>query len=178
MYSPVFKGPIEGYVVNHLRKNLWKLAGTHDHCDAMQEAYLVFMRVSDRYPQMDTPQHFMALFKTAWERHFIDLSHKATKSRNIQGWTDLGHDNPPDSIGELENSGYLLTLLRQAPAEVLLVLNLCLNAPQELLELAARAWEAKGSKGEVLLCRMLGLPEDSAPIQTTKEYLSHKSDPV
>lgn len=184
MYTPKFKGEIEGYVVNHLKRNLWRIASTHDHRDAMQEAYLVFMRCCDKYPQTDTPQHFMALFKQAWTNRIIDLSAKSTKARAMVSAEVEGLDGDyfdRDVVGELDNAGYLLTLLRQAPAEVLLVLNLFLNAPKEVLDLATATWEQQGRRkgGESkLLARMLGLPEGSDPIKATRDYFLDTDRPV
>lgn len=182
-YLPEFKGPVEGYVVNFLKRNLWRVARTHDHEDAMQEAHLVFLRTAARYPMVDTPQHFMALFKTSWANEFHDLSVGATEARRLVSDANPDDDETAQAyseiVGELDNDGMLAVMIRQAPTEVLMVLNLFLNAPTELLELARAAWRRSGryqSDGDQAASRMLGLPPGSTPITTTKEYFGQ--DPV
>lgn len=181
-YVPEWKGPIEGYVVNFLSKQLWRVRPLLEHDDAMQEAYLVFLRTAARYPLMDTPQHFMSLFKTSWSNEFHDLSRKATKARTAISMTDLrGADEDgetltaPEAVGETDNMGALSLMVKQAPREVLLVLNLFLNAPGELLELAQTTWRAQGkynAGGERWAEKVLGLPQGTAPLQKTEDYFT------
>lgn len=185
-FIPEFNGPIEGYVVNFLAKNLWRVKTTHTHDEAMQEAYLVFLTIVTRYPNLDTPQHFMALFKTAWDNHFHDLSKASTTARTATPASQLTHNmdgeeqemNLDRFIGETDNSGFLAVMVKQAPKEVMMVLNLMLNAPQELLELAQRTWRTNGkyrADGERLTEKMLGLPPGTEPLRQTKEYFTHKN---
>lgn len=175
MKPPVFKGPIEGYVVNFLTKNLWRVARTHERDDALQEAYLIYMRCCQKYPDVDTEKHFMALFKTAWVNHFTDLANKDTKVRtsSVVGLGTEADSYAQGAVGELDNSGALVTMLRQAPREVVMVVNLFLNAPQELLELATCTWAA-GGRGKSTetdhVAKMLGLPQGTDPLGATKAY--------
>lgn len=179
-FTPTFEGPIEGYVVNYLTKHLWRIQRTHTRADAMQEAWVVFLRVAEKYPALDEPQHFMALFKTAWANRFTDLSHTATANRqehNVSNATDEMAEAFPDMVGSLDNDGMLRTMIRQAPQEVLMVLNLFLSAPQELLDLAFSTWRAQGRLnpgGRKHIAAMLGLPEGSDPIKDTEDYFTHK----
>ena len=160
MYIPEFKGPIEGYVVNSLKRNYWRIAETHTREEAMQEAWVVFMRCCSRYPIIDTPQHFMSLFKQAWANQLTDLGKQSTKHRAlVPEPEDEAGNKMFEAVGETENAGYLAVLVEQAPREVLMVLNLFLNAPTELLELAAQAWTAQGKRrvdGNAMIARLLG----------------------
>ena len=64
------------------------------------------------------------------------------------------------------------------PREVLLVLNLFLNAPQELLELAFATWRKSGkyrADGDKAVARMLGLPPDAQPMSRTESYFTNSS---
>ena len=74
IYFPKFEGAVEGYVKNFLKKNLWRVAATMEFEDAMQEAYLLFLILKEKYGPTDTPQHFMGLYKSSWARRFNDLS--------------------------------------------------------------------------------------------------------
>ena len=180
MYSPKFEGPIMGYVANSLTGHVWKVAPLYDRDDLMQEAYLVFLRCASKYPALDEGKHFMALFKTAWSNHMILLARKATKNRFTVSEAQLDRDDGSEwrreAPGDLDNEGLLRTMVRQAPSEVLMVLNLFLSAPAELLELATTTWSSQASRGadpNEFVCRALGLPAGSKPIEQVREYLSH-----
>ncbi len=176
-HLPEFKGPIEGYVVNFLKKNHWRIAATHDREEALQEAYVVFLRTAARYPLVDGPAHFMSLFKRSWANEFNDLSVKATYARQMVS-EHLFEDGEEatwtrDSVGDLDNDGTLAVMVRQAPAEVVMVLNLFLSAPQELLELALSTWRKNGrykADGDKAVAKMLGLPEGATPVTNTQKY--------
>lgn len=172
-----FEGVVEGYVVNHLKKELWRISPTHAWEDAMQEARLIFWRCRVRYPDIQEDKHLMALFKTAWTHHFTDLAKKASAGRHVVCASDLelDEDQSPawDLAGSPDNEGLLLLMIKQAPAEVQTVLSLFLSAPAELLELAAQAWRASGKKkaeGNKMINRCLGLPEDRDSIGEVHRY--------
>lgn len=178
-YIPEWKGPIEGYVVNFLAREMWRVKRTHTFDEALQEAYIVFLRTAARYTMVETPEHFMALFKTSWANEFTDLSNKATAARQLvpeMVMTDEeGEQYRREVAGDLENDGMLAVMIRQAPKEVLMVLNLFLNAPQELLELAMETWRRQGkyrADGDKAVARMLGLPADSKPVTQTQDYFA------
>jgi hypothetical protein len=182
-YQPEFKGPIEGWVVNHMTKNYWRVAKTMPREDLLQEAYVVFLRCKRNYANkgvVTTPQHFMALFKTAWTNEFTSLSVADTNSRFIVAdTTDYGDGAVTlDSMGETDNDGSLAIMVRQAPREVLMVLNLFLSAPQELIDLALGSWNINDRRGKAgsskRVCQMLGLPEDLDVLKMTEEYFSHR----
>lgn len=179
-YVPEFKGEIEGYVVNSIARQAWRVAPLHDHEDLKQEAFIVFMRCAARYPILDEAKHFMALFKVAWANHLNDLSRKASRVRETQVLEADRAIDPAeralDEIGDLDNDGKLRTMIRQAPREILLVLNLFLNAPTELLDLATRAWEQSNRKApgadNVMVSRLLGLDPTENVLQRTHDYFA------
>lgn len=180
MYTPEFNGPIEGYVMNWIGREYWRLKRTHEREDVKQEAYLVFLRCTSKYPIIDTPQHFMALFKTAWSNHVNDLSEKATKARALVPETHLdaedGSEWRREAMGETDNAGALTLMVQQAPREVMMVLNLFLNAPQELLELATKAWASQGHRnphGNMMINKMLGLPADVDSLGKVNDYFKN-----
>lgn len=172
-FTPEFKGPIEGWVVNQLEREYWRVQSTMTRMDVMQEAYIVFDRVRRTYEgKIKEPKHFMSLFKTSWTRHFTDLSVTDSECR-----TASVAESYADSAGELENEGYLRTLVRQAPAEVRLVLTMFLNAPQELVDLATSSFQRVGRGGQRAadnrrVASLLGLPEGSTPLDAVEGYLS------
>lgn len=181
-YQPEFKGPIEGWVVNHMTKNYWRVASTIPREDLLQEAYVVFLRCKRNYTdqgRVKSPQHFMALFKTSWTNEFTNLSLADTNSRFLVSENkDYGDGEVTmEAIGETDNDGSLAVMVRQAPVEVLMVLNLFLSAPQELLDLALSSWNINDRRGRTgsskRLCKILGLPEHLDVLRMTEDYFSH-----
>lgn len=181
-YTPEWKGPIEGYVVNYIAKNGWKVAAMMDREDAKQEAYLVFVKCRERYQVEDAP-HFMALFKTSWHNRFLDMAEKDMDHRACMvpdvpassggDFEERGHAE--GRAGDLENEGLLRIMVREAPEEIRMVLSLFLNAPQELLEHALGDWRPQGNRscrdgGSGRLNKLLGLPEGRDTMQAVRDY--------
>ena len=181
-FKPEFKGPIEGYVVNGMRANFFRIERTHTREEYMQEAYLVFLRVKSKYEgKVEEPKHFMSLFKRAWANELNDLANKATQERMFVAMPttydeDGQRGNEIEPVGDLDNDGALATLIRQAPKEVAQVLNLFLVAPQEVLDLALQSWREKDrrcSNGRsAQICRLLGMDPRVDVMGRVEEYFS------
>lgn len=166
-YIPRFEGAIEGYVVNFLRTNYWRVQGSMEFQDCMQEAHWLFLKLADRYGVLDTPQHFMGLFKRSWHNHFTNLSITDTKLRAEVSDSQLVDEAGESTyvrlveqlVGDTDCSGQLLILLQQAPADVRTVLSFFALAPQELVDAAFESWHKSRRKkagGNNMLCQLLG----------------------
>lgn len=182
LYLPRFEGPIEGYVTNFLRREHWKVAASMEVEDAMQEARLVFLKCASRYGLTDTPQHFMALFKTAWGRHFLDLARQDSDARKVITYSHTAiaeeGEDPLEVLdlvpGDLDAEGYLMTLLKEAPRDVITVLSFFMAAPPALAKAAGEAWTGKGRKqqdGNRMLCEILGFPSGTDVMGSVESYL-------
>lgn len=147
--------------------------------DVMQECVCVFLRCKRKYAVRE-PQHFMALYKTALSNAFNDWSTADTEDRVlVYDVREREDDERPliisEPIGELQNDGYLATMIRQAPQEVLMVLNLMLRAPQELIEEVLGSWtgnedsRSKGN-GSKRVNELLGLPLDQDTLGAVRSY--------
>lgn len=180
-YVPRFEGAIEGYVVNFLRTNFWRVQGSMEFQDCMQEARYLFLRLADRYGILDTPQHFMALFKRSWHNHFTNLSNTDTKLRAEVSDSQLSMDDGDATyvsmveriVGETECSGYLMVLLQQAPSDVRTVLSFFMVAPKEVVELACDSWRSSGRKkegGNSMLCQLLGFAPGTDVLGKVADY--------
>lgn len=180
-HKPVWKGPIEGYVVNFITANLWRVQATHERADVLQEAWLVFERCARKYPDVDTPQHFMALFKRAWYHEFVDLANRDTATRKL--FLPITENRDEDGermelrepVGESDNDGALATMIRQAPSEIALVMQMFLNCPTELLELALSSWNPDGvhrNQGSERINKLLGFAEDYDSVGAVRSYFS------
>jgi len=68
----------------------------------------------------------------------------------------------------------LAIMLRQAPREVIMVMNLFLNAPTEIAEVALSGWRGKDKRcragGSKQICKLLGLPLDLDVMQMVDDY--------
>jgi hypothetical protein len=153
--------------------------------DYMQEAYEVFLTLRRHYAgKVEEPKHFMALFKRAWSNRLADLSTEDTNQRElfrpdhgIQRSAEGEEERQYEALGETDNEGHLRILIRQAPREVGMVLNLFLSAPQELVEMALRSWSGnKDSRrkdgGSAHINRLLGLDPSRDVMQEVHDYLS------
>lgn len=174
-YVPEWHGAIEGYTVNQVTRALWRVAITHDREDLMQEARIVFLKCQRAYPVIDTPQHFMALYKTALTNRIADLSNKHTRIASVSVGDDPDISTRREQAGALDNDGCLSSLIRQAPREVSMVLALFLNAPTELLEVAEQSWmRSKHGKRDLnaMVKRLLGPGVGEEPIKQVEAYFN------
>lgn len=182
VYIPTWEGEVEGWTVNHLTANLWRVQRTKDRDDCMQEAYCVFMRVVEKYPDVEAP-HFMALYKTAWTRAFHDFATEDSALRGrevLHSQMERDDAKPMEAMGETHNEGELRVLLRQAPREVRMVLNLLLRAPQEILDTALRDWKPDDRRNSTGMNRaasmrvnaLLGLPLERNTLQEVRDYFT------
>jgi len=168
-YRHSFKGPIEGYVVNFLIRDLWKLEPTYGFHDSLNEAWVVFDRVAKTYPDVED-KHFMALFKRAWANRVIDMAKKATRQRE----EIPVHEIVAESVGDRHNSGYLQVLIKQMPHELASVIRLFLSAPEELLSqvTGTRRSTKKRQISNAMVSTWLGLPAGSQPIDDVEDYFT------
>lgn len=162
-----------------MRANYFRVENTHTREEYMQEAYAVYLRVRNKYAETVTePQHFMSLFKRAWTNELNDLATKATRHRMFVQMPTIrsedGDELDYEPVGELNNEGMLATLIRQAPRDVAMVMNLFLSAPQELLELALASWreDARSNRGSQHICRLLGLDPSTDVMRRVEEHFS------
>ena len=174
-YQPEFKGPNEGWTVNYTKQHIWRVAATMEFADILQEAYLVYLRVIATYDHFETGSQFMALYKRAWVNAMNDFSLKDTKWRQAVSVHDVDEEDAHaiTLVGELNNDGHLATLLRQAPREVLMVLNLFLSAPTEIVELALAGWkndDRRKTGSSPKICRLLGLDPDLDVMKMVHDY--------
>lgn len=179
MFTPTFAGPIEGYVHNFLKRNYWRVRRSMEYEDCLQEARLLFEELKLRYPSVDQPQWFMSLFKTSWYHHFSDLATSDTSIRTAVKEADISTDDGTpssvvaDALGETDNAGYTLVLIKQAPEDIRRFFSLLLNAPTEMLEMVTLS-SGKRNERQVseMLCKMLGLSAGTNILQKVRDYLA------
>lgn len=82
-YLPDFAGVISSWASAYAAKNAWRVEPLMGYDDLMQDAFLVFIKIRDRYPEVTEAKHFMALFKSAFRNHIIDLGVKRTRHKEV-----------------------------------------------------------------------------------------------
>lgn len=168
-FLATWEGPINGYAVNYVNANLWRLYNRYNFDELVNEAFLVYCKVSITYAnKVDNPKWFMALYKTALSNRMHDLS------KTINQLVEDCEEPYKGSSLVTSNDGYLEVLLNQAPSEISSVLSLFINAPQELLDLAFSSWKSNGGKkitGNRFLSSVLGLKDTRDMCKMVTDYL-------
>jgi len=98
---------LEPRALSLIKKNMWRMPCDYDHDDLYQEAYVIFMKVSDRYV-FDGPAHAMSMFGLCFQNRLTDLASIRTARNELQmiSWEDSDGGRP---IEEIEDSGTTLT---------------------------------------------------------------------
>lgn len=134
VWEPVWEGVVKNWAASFIKKQQWRCDRIHEFDDLLQDCYLIFLKLVERYPRVIEPHHFMALFKTSVRNSFHDKS--SYKQRKGQYHLELPadvSDSCVEQIGEATNAGYLMALLGEAPEELRLALALLVNDPSSLI---------------------------------------------
>lgn len=142
-YRPKWTGTFEAFTKNYVRKDFWRFNHLNQEFeDIISEAYCIFLKCKKAYPIIDTPQHFMALYKTALHNRFYDLAMESTYHKDVCYVEDIYHVDDSDErvhILDKEHSepfgSDLGLLLRKAPQEIKDVLKVVFEAPAELVDM-------------------------------------------
>lgn len=62
------------WLTSFAKKNFWRVSSWYDMDDLLQDGYLLYLRVRERYPDITHPPHIMRLFRTTFTRHLHDLA--------------------------------------------------------------------------------------------------------
>lgn len=175
-YIPVFEGPLEGFAVNYITKNFWRVdSNIFDREDLLQEAHCLFLKMKGMYRKVDNPKWFMALYKVALINYINKLSNTKTERFGVEIFMEEDiSDSHVIGIHKTHNEGEMLSLLEKAPPEVRAVLSLFLEAPRELLEKITESWKNQGlrkAEHNRHLGALLGYDSDQVDlIQSVRDY--------
>lgn len=112
---------------------MWRCDKIHEFEDLIQDAYLLFIKLCERYPRVVEPAAFMALYKSSLSNQIHDHSRYMKRKRDIHAEPDKDvSDLYTDLIGEPTNYGYIQATLNEAPEELKMALNLLENSPELL----------------------------------------------
>jgi|SRR3990167_8072454 len=166
-----YKGSIEGFVINYINQNFWRVGEITSKEDLIQESLYIYYKCKNKYKKIwnENAKWFFSLFKSSFINYFHGLSVKNTEKMDNEICIDV-EENYEEFISiyainrQDYNEGYLLVLIEQAPEEVGAVLSLLFNAPKELLEEVGIAWRLRGKRKvqqNEHLCNLLGYNSDS-----------------
>ena len=122
LWEPTWTEEMKLWSCKFIKANQWRTQTIYDEEDLLQEAYLVFMKVRDKYPRVVDPPLFMRMYQTALWHHFMDNGRKLKKdiltTRKAMEEAKLFM---PDMIAF--NDGPLAIALAQGPPELRLLLD-------------------------------------------------------
>ena len=180
--SKAWVNQVEPYLRKVADRVLWRIEPLgYTEEDFIQEAFFIYKKCLARYGTVLAPNGKLSpLFRVSINNFVTDLSHDSTKGNSF---LDNGRD-VSDLFGEelfdKTDNGYLNILIREAPKEVLEVVNLFFNTPAELLDEVRGFLGAKHSKGfksNKFLCKMLGYNRAKVNlVELTKNYFSNAND--
>lgn len=137
-WSPCWEGPTKQWVIGFLRKNQWRCDRIHDFDDLLQDAYLTFLKICKKYPQVIRQAHFMTLYRTAMHNEMHDRARYMRRKRELHEDTSVDASDLPGRIGEVSNDGYITVLLEQAPEQLRDALTCIAQNPPALYEAGHR----------------------------------------
>lgn len=118
-FVPKWEGPISGWTVNHIRKNYWRFANSYEFEDLLQEARIKFIVCKRKYPEVVSPKHFMALYKSAVTRQFHTLAEKEMHRYDSTYLSPKELSDHDDMLYEKDhNLGPLFTEISEFPQEI------------------------------------------------------------
>lgn len=69
----------EIWLINTAKKNFWRVATWYDLKDLINDGYLCYYTVIERYPHATEPEHIMSLFKRTYINHITDLANRSSR---------------------------------------------------------------------------------------------------
>lgn len=156
LWSPIWDGAVKNWAAKHIRENQWRCDSIHGFDDLMQDAYLWFVKICDRYPRVSDPRHFMSLYKTTLRNKLHDHARYVQRKRVVHEDTDSDISECfAERVGELTNGGFLSALLARAPEQVKRALTLVTQNPA-VLNIDPHKFRRENLSMRV--SRVLGLP--------------------
>ena len=160
---------VRGWIYNTARANMWRVSSHIDLADLMQDGYLIWVKVTAKYPNVTSQKHRMGLFKTAFTNHIHDLSKKHSRL-DLVAEADL--DTPMEVMLEGVDPNAdpdLAFIIKQLPPALMRVLSRMIetNSPYRL-----RLDHTRETTNE-RLCRFAGLDPTKRNIQAAVlQYLA------
>jgi len=133
VWVPQWHGDVETWASKFINANLWRCDKILSKEDLLQEAYIIFMKIFERYPRVSQPNHFISLFQTSFRNYIHDHSRYMQRKKLVHEDTTADVSELfTNTIGEVTHSGYLALLLDEMPEELKMALEALANQEPEL----------------------------------------------
>lgn len=169
---------LHGWIINHAKKNFWRVASWYDFDDLVQDGFLCYCLCNARYRHVKEQRHFMSLVKISFIRHIHNLSNQRTRA--VDEPLMLGPDQAEDYWGALEamlptepEEATFVTLLNQLPEKFQKLIQILQNEGKDLPILSRE--DARDHKGRFRVrhrettndyhCRLAGVDPQVHDIQ-------------
>ena len=172
-----------GWLYRTAQRHYWKVASWYDLDDLIQDGFLHYARLVQKYPDVEKPQHIMVLFKRTFLNHIHDLAKRVWRSPTETAALDLnfGQDVPQARsedavwdrllVDEMDNATFEVALIH-APEPIRKVLELLMSV-EGRRKLCALYRYRRGSLRESFNQRLARLTGLSPDIDFEKEFRSY-----
>lgn len=167
------------WIKRYARKNYWRVAAWYDLDDLVQDGFMKYCVVAQRYAHIQEPRHLMSLFMRAFHNHIISLARSHRKEPELCEASLCGARSNPyffeNIAGTVPADGPLAIMIEKAPKEIREILKLfTTDEGAEKLKLPRR--RRIGNRRESMnhyLRRLCSLPTTGPNLQSAlREYLS------
>lgn len=156
-----FIGELEGWTVNFLCKNKWRLKDIVSKEEVLKDAYRIYLDCMERYAaKVDNEKWFFSLYRTCFINYFHSVSTYVTFLNDMESLEVL-LENDPDLEYNLEvnyNLGELMCKMEELPPEIKKIIDFVINTTSSGNEFEI-TWKAQGKKkafGNEYICKALG----------------------
>ena len=130
-WSPSWNDDVQRWTAAFLHNSVWRCDHIHGVDDLMQDAYLLFHKVSERYPRVITQAAFMKLYKASLRNMLHD--HARVMMLKRECFADECDDTEADLlVGDTTNMGEFIHLLNDLPHTIVDALNMIAEHPELL----------------------------------------------
>lgn len=119
VWKPRWEPEIKNWSKAYIAKNKWRCESINGVDDLLQDAYVVFLKVSEAYPRCVEPARFMALYKTSFRNMIFDKSREL--ERRFYVIDDFEEVNPIKEdrvVDPMSDMGSVAALISQGPPEI------------------------------------------------------------
>lgn len=181
-FVPEWEGAVQGWVVNYIKKNVWRVEPELDFDDLLQEAYLKYHKMTQYYPEVVEVRHFMSLFQISFINHLHRLSNKRTRKGMYVSEYFTPNGDPVQAVDMQEAEpvdlyeAELRMLLEDAPKPLAILAVRMLNS--ETRPVHRRSVGGRRETTENYLCRLAGCTKTFKIVDAIKNWLKVENESI
>lgn len=100
-YTPQWSD-VQAWAIKTIHQNKWRCDRILEPEDLLSEAYIVYAKITERYPRVVEQRHFFSLFKTALKNYLHDQARYMQRKRLAIEDTEIDASEA-DQIGTLDD---------------------------------------------------------------------------